>query len=101
MSYILQDGHTALHVAVSKGNLEVAALIIDKTREQNELTIDMFDDISLKPAIRERLLIVFNKVMRNRHRLQASWMSSSSCTDDSNILSILPADLSRSVSSFF
>ncbi len=97
---IMQRGCTALQEAASSGHLEIATLIISKACEQGKLTRESFENMSLNANVRDDLLFVFNKAMRRHDRCQILWMSSIIVMDDSNILSLLPLDLSKYVSNF-
>jgi hypothetical protein len=99
--YMRQYGKTALDVAASQRNLAIAAILINHSVEQGTLTVDSFENMSLERAVRDRLSLVFDKAMRRHHRCQVLWMSSDIPTNDrGNILNLLPADLSRSVSNY-
>jgi hypothetical protein len=99
--YTSQYGYTALHRAVLYGRLGVAERLIDTMCALGKLNRDFMEQITLKSPVRDRLLLMFDKAKRRRHRLQILWMSSNVYIDDSNILKVLPSDLSRYVSNFF
>ena len=75
-------------------------MLIDKYCEQGRVSTDFIESMSLEPSVRERLLCIFNKAMRRRLKYYLLWMSSGVCMDDTNILNLLPIDLSRSVVNF-
>ncbi len=93
---------SALHIAALENHIDVAALLINYYVDRGTLTSSFFEYFLFDHAPRESLLQILKQAMRRRHRCQLLWMSSDIPTNDrGNILNLLPADLTRSVSNYF
>ncbi len=62
--------------------------------------MNYFEKISIVPAIRESLMLAWNKAVRQRDVFQILWMSNYLCIDKGNIINTLPTDLARLVCNF-